>query len=510
MGDGGIEEEDPDDDDDDENEDDDDDDGNDDENSSPSEGDGDPEDERAKDDDGLCEYERLRLERIARNNARLAMLGFDDSSGMKKVKRRSAPARPRRSIGLDGPRRQNPDRERRATTFNESELLIEIGLKRKGRGGASSSAASSSSSPPSAAAAAAAVGGTATAGRKRRCGKCDGCARDVNCLTCVACVTGKTRCIFRKCQWYGKAVDRADDDGDAAHDDGGEEDVEEEEEEEDRHDTECYVCNDGGDLICCDGCERAYHSNCHKPKIWDLPDGVWYCMICTSARRALEREDAKVKQPRYSGPLIANLGHCEVNCTVLFPKFECIVCEVTEVSGAFRPPDWVTCRECDDSYHTKCLDPPLENNTWRKWRCITCNGENKKANMKNKPKVKKEKVKKESKPLFEGEHMDDCFMCFNGGDLICCDYCEKAYHLECHIPPLTEVPNGLWKCQECAAVEYTRMMKCGECRACLREDCGKCSNCLDKPKFGGPNKLKQVCLEEMSLFAFRASGKGGY
>jgi hypothetical protein len=144
--------------------------------------------------------------------------------------------------------------------------------------------------------------------------------------------------------------------------------------------------------------------------------------------------------------------------------------------------------------------------------------------MKNKPKVKKEKVKKESKPLFEGEHMDDCFMCFNGGgessqvapvsifffpiclrlllcpplapDLICCDYCEKAYHLECHIPPLTEVPNGLWKCQECAAVEYTRMMKCGECRACLREDCGKCSNCLDKPKFGGPNKLKQVCLKK--------------
>ncbi len=32
-----------------------------------------------------------------------------------------------------------------------------------------------------------------------------------------------------------------------------------------------------------------------------------------------------------------------------------------------------------------------------------------------KEKVKKEKTTKESKPLFEGEHMDDCFMCYNGG-----------------------------------------------------------------------------------------------
>jgi hypothetical protein len=82
----------------------------------------------------------------------------------------------------------------------------------------------------------------------------------------------------------------------------------------------------------------------------------------------------------------------------------------------FRPPDWVTCKECDDSYHAKCLDPPLEsNNPWRMWRCITCKTENKKANKENKQKVKKVKVEKEPKPLFEGEHMDDCFMCYNGG-----------------------------------------------------------------------------------------------
>ena len=65
--------------------------------------------------------------------------------------------------------------------------------------------------------------------------------------------------------------------------------------------------------------------------------------------------------------------------------------------------------------------------------------------------------------------------------------------MQCHIPPLYEIPKGNWKCQECAAVEYKRMMRCGECNACLRDDCGKCNMCKDKPKFGGPGRLKQVC-----------------
>ena len=71
--------------------------------------------------------------------------------------------------------------------------------------------------------------------------------------------------------------------------------------------------------------------------------------------------------------------------------------------------------------------------------------------------------------------------------------CAKAFHLKCHMPPLDRIPDGIWKCQECAALGYTRKFKCGECEACLREDCGKCNFCLDKPKFGGNNILRQKC-----------------
>ncbi|XP_026202752.1 histone-lysine N-methyltransferase 2B isoform X2 [Anabas testudineus] len=40
-----------------------------------------------------------------------------------------------------------------------------------------------------------------------------------------------------------------------------------------------------------------------------------------------------------------------------------------------------------------------------------------------------------------------------------------------------------------------RSRRCGSCRGCLiEEDCAKCINCLDKPKFGGPNTKRQCCI----------------
>ncbi|KAM6899546.1 histone-lysine N-methyltransferase 2B-like [Xenentodon cancila] len=40
-----------------------------------------------------------------------------------------------------------------------------------------------------------------------------------------------------------------------------------------------------------------------------------------------------------------------------------------------------------------------------------------------------------------------------------------------------------------------RSRRCGSCKGCLvEEDCAKCINCLDKPKFGGPNTKRQCCI----------------
>mmetsp|Transcript_29169 Transcript_29169/g.78923 ORF Transcript_29169/g.78923 Transcript_29169/m.78923 type:complete len:1470 (+) Transcript_29169:109-4518(+) len=166
----------------------------------------------------------------------------------------------------------------------------------------------------------------------------------------------------------------------------------------------CCICSQDDFLICCDGCGRGYHSNCHLPKIKEIPIGDWLCKECNSARK------------------LSSAKHKNV--------------------------------------------PP-----------------------------KRKVVGK--KKLFEGEHDDDCYMCYEGGDLICCDFCEKSFHCACHIPPLFCVPEGIWKCCECSALERKRMSRCGECIACVRDDCGKCKHCLDKPKFGGPYKLKQVCFHRV-------------
>ena len=169
--------------------------------------------------------------------------------------------------------------------------------------------------------------------------------------------------------------------------------------------SSCAVCTGDGDLICCDGCNRGYHSNCHNPKIKEIPIGDWFCRDCKR-----KKQHKQPQRPKNSG------------------------CSKREVF--------------------------VNHN------------------------------------LFQGEHDDDCYMCYLGGDLLCCDFCEKAFHLPCHIPPLPFIPEGIWKCCECSAVERKKMSRCGECEACTRDDCGKCKHCLDKPKFGGFNKLKQVCVKK--------------
>ena len=119
--------------------------------------------------------------------------------------------------------------------------------------------------------------------------------------------------------------------------------------------SSCHICSKDGDLICCDKCDRGYHSNCHNPKIKEIPTGDWTC------------KDCKPKKSTYY---------------------------------------WL----------------------------------NKSKNAGG-IKIKKEKVPVNLN-LFEGEHEDDCYICFFGGDLVCCDFCEKAFHCACHIPPLQAIPDG--------------------------------------------------------------------
>lgn len=45
-----------------------------------------------------------------------------------------------------------------------------------------------------------------------------------------------------------------------------------------------------------------------------------------------------------------------------------------------------------------------------------------------------------------------------------------------------------------------RHRHCGQCKACTRDDCGECRACIDKPKFGGPGKLRKKCYNRVCKY----------
>ena len=72
-----------------------------------------------------------------------------------------------------------------------------------------------------------------------------------------------------------------------------------------------------------------------------------------------------------------------------------------------------------------------------------------KAKMKIGNKNKKKGKKKKDFTSNEAEHQEYCEVCQQGGEIILCDTCPRAYHLVCLDPELDEAPEGKWSCPHC-------------------------------------------------------------
>jgi hypothetical protein len=83
-----------------------------------------------------------------------------------------------------------------------------------------------------------------------------------------------------------------------------EEEAEEEEEDaggaaggDDPNEDWCRVCRDGGNLMCCDGCEAAYHPRCLN--LPGVPSDAWFCPDCVAAQEATAIDDFDFGDPGF-------------------------------------------------------------------------------------------------------------------------------------------------------------------------------------------------------------------
>ncbi|XP_021112032.1 autoimmune regulator isoform X6 [Heterocephalus glaber] len=67
-----------------------------------------------------------------------------------------------------------------------------------------------------------------------------------------------------------------------------------------KNEDECAVCRDGGELICCDGCPRAFHLACLSPPLREIPSGTWRCSCCLQGRG--QQGLAQAPEPRPPEP----------------------------------------------------------------------------------------------------------------------------------------------------------------------------------------------------------------
>ncbi|XP_019428220.1 PREDICTED: uncharacterized protein LOC109336216 isoform X2 [Lupinus angustifolius] len=133
-------------------------------------------------------------------------------------------------------------------------------------------------------------------------------------------------------------------------------------------DDMCAICGDGGDLILCNGCPRAFHAACLG---FDCaPESSWHCLNCRD-------NVGNGRESSMARPIMIRLTQVDKA-----PEFEmggCIVCRQHDFSVAkFDERTVIICDQCEKEYHVGCLRDiglcELEELPKDKWFCCDdCN-----------------------------------------------------------------------------------------------------------------------------------------
>ncbi|XP_056141606.1 chromodomain-helicase-DNA-binding protein 4 isoform X2 [Lampris incognitus] len=127
------------------------------------------------------------------------------------------------------------------------------------------------------------------------------------------------------------------------------------------HQDYCEVCQQGGEIILCDTCPRAYHMVCLDPDMEKAPEGKWSCPHCEKegiqweAREDLSEGEGEDEEERRDEGVEEEDDHHIEYCRVCKDGGELLCCDT-----------------CPSSYHIHCLNPPLPEIPNGEWICPRC------------------------------------------------------------------------------------------------------------------------------------------
>ncbi|XP_045793681.1 uncharacterized protein LOC123888631 isoform X2 [Trifolium pratense] len=126
------------------------------------------------------------------------------------------------------------------------------------------------------------------------------------------------------------------------------------------NDDLCVVCWDGGNLLLCDGCPRAFHKECAS--LSSIPRGKWYCQFC---QNMFQREKfVAYNVNAFAAGRVEGVDPIEQitkRCIRIVKDIDaelsgCALCRGVGFSrSGFGPRTIIFCDQCEKEYHVGCL-----------------------------------------------------------------------------------------------------------------------------------------------------------
>ncbi|KAJ3587764.1 hypothetical protein NHX12_011361 [Muraenolepis orangiensis] len=211
----------------------------------------------------------------------------------------------------------------------------------------------------------------------------------------------------------------------------------------------CQVCERAGDLVLCEGqCYGAFHLQClglagapkRKFLCRECSAGVHTCFVCKKAGSGVKRCGIPMCGKFYhTDCVMASSASQPQNKGFRCSLHVCLACHVTNpVSLASSKGRLARCVRCPVAYHANdnCMPAGsvvLANNSF-----LCPNHFTPRKGCKN----------------HEHINVSWCFVCSEGGSLLCCESCPAAFHQECLN---IEMPQGNWFCNDCKSGKRPRI-----------------------------------------------------